>query len=209
MRVSTEKQDLERQEKVINDARNAGYYIAAVYREKASGITPDRPELNRMIHDLQAGEVVIAERIDRISRLPLPEAEKLIVAIKEKKGAKLSIPGVIDLSEFSKDASGISKIVLDQVQDMLLKIALQMAHEDYLLIKKRREEGIELRKNKGLYNGRKADKNFTKKLHDKIVELRKQNISISKTALIANCSVSLVKLVWKRYSESNSSQALK
>ncbi|WP_216071100.1 recombinase family protein, partial [Acinetobacter baumannii] len=204
MRVSTEKQDLERQEKVINDARNAGYYIAAVYREKASGITPDRPELNRMIHDLQAGEVVIAERIDRISRLPLPEAEKLIVAIKEK-GAKLSIPGVIDLSEFSKDASGISKIVLDQVQDMLLKIALQMAHEDYLLIKKRREEGIELRKNKGLYNGRKADK----KLHDKIVELRKQNISISKTALIANCSVSLVKLVWKRYSESNSSQALK
>nr|QZX59027.1 putative resolvase [Acinetobacter baumannii] len=36
MRVSTEKQDLERQEKVINDARNAGYYIAAVYREKAS-----------------------------------------------------------------------------------------------------------------------------------------------------------------------------
>ncbi|MDR8406436.1 resolvase, partial [Acinetobacter baumannii] len=96
--------------------------IAAVYREKASGITPDRPELNRMIHDLQAGEVVIAERIDRISRLPLPEAEKLIVAIKEK-GAKLSIPGVIDLSEFSKDASGISKIVLDQVQDMLLKIA--------------------------------------------------------------------------------------
>ncbi|MFX6895450.1 resolvase, partial [Acinetobacter baumannii] len=101
------------------------------------------------------------------------------------------IPGVIDLSEFSKDASGISKIVLDQVQDMLLKIALQMAHEDYLLIKKRREEGIELRKNKGLYNGRKADK----KLHDKIVELRKQNISISKTALIANCSVSLVKLV--------------
>ncbi|MFH4134547.1 recombinase family protein, partial [Acinetobacter baumannii] len=111
-------------------------------------------ELNRMIHDLQAGEVVIAERIDRISRLPLPEAEKLIVAIKEK-GAKLSIPGVIDLSEFSKDASGISKIVLDLVQDMLLKIALQMAHEDYLLIKKRREEGIELRKNKGLYNGRK------------------------------------------------------
>ena len=29
-----------------------------------------------MIADLQPGDVVIAEKIDRISRLPLPEAEK-------------------------------------------------------------------------------------------------------------------------------------
>jgi DNA invertase Pin-like site-specific DNA recombinase len=28
-----------------------------------------------MIADLQPGDVVIAEKIDRISRLPLPEAE--------------------------------------------------------------------------------------------------------------------------------------
>ncbi|PJG65527.1 resolvase [Acinetobacter seifertii] len=201
MRVSTKSQDLERQEKVISDARNAGYYIAAVYKEKASGISPDRPELNRMINDLQPGEVVIAERIDRISRLPLPEAEKLITAIKEK-GAKLSVPGVIDFSEFTKEVSGVSKIVLEAVQEMLLKIALQMAHEDYLLIKKRRDEGIKLRKEKGLYEGRKADE----KIHEKIIELRKQNISISKTASIANCSISLVKLVWKRYNESKSNQ---
>ncbi|MCY3359103.1 resolvase, partial [Acinetobacter baumannii] len=37
------------QEKVISDARSAGYYIAAVYKEKASGATIDRPELQRMI----------------------------------------------------------------------------------------------------------------------------------------------------------------
>jgi len=37
-----------------------------VYREKASGARADRPELLRMIADLQSGEVVIAEKIHRI-----------------------------------------------------------------------------------------------------------------------------------------------
>ncbi|KPW61773.1 hypothetical protein ALO80_200003 [Pseudomonas caricapapayae] len=82
LRVSTEDQDLKRQEAIIGNARASGYYVAAVYREKASGARSDRPELLRMIEDLQPGEVVIAEKIDRISRLPLVEAEKLVDAIR-------------------------------------------------------------------------------------------------------------------------------
>lgn len=92
LRVSTEEQDLERQEAIVAGARAAGYYVAAVYREKASGARPDRPELIRMIEDLQPGEVVLAEKIDRISRLPLPEAERLVAAIRAK-GARLAVPG--------------------------------------------------------------------------------------------------------------------
>ena len=37
-----------------------------------------------MIGDLQPGEVVIAEKIDRISRLPLPEAERPVASIQAK-----------------------------------------------------------------------------------------------------------------------------
>jgi len=70
LRVSTDEQDLARQESIVAGARAAGFYVAAVYREKASGARPDRPELLRMVEDLQPGEVVIAEKIDRISRLP-------------------------------------------------------------------------------------------------------------------------------------------
>ena len=77
LRVNTDEQDLTRQEAIVGSARAAGFYVAAVYREKASGARPDRPELLRMVADLQAGEVVIAEKIDRISRLPLAEAELL------------------------------------------------------------------------------------------------------------------------------------
>lgn len=88
-RVSTAEQDLARQADIVeHGARQAGYYIAGIYREKASGARADRPELLRMIADLQPGEVVVAEKIDRISRLPLPEAERLVASIRAK-GARL------------------------------------------------------------------------------------------------------------------------
>ena len=105
LRVSSEKQDLARQERLIEEARSAGYYIAGVYKEKASGARPDRPELLRMIADLQQGDVVIAEKMDRLTRLPLPEAEKLIASIR-KKGARLSVPDVVDLSSLAEKTQG-------------------------------------------------------------------------------------------------------
>lgn len=81
MRVSTDEQDLSRQQTIVDEAKDSGYYVAGVYREKASGARADRPELVRMISDLQPGEVVVAEKIDRISRLPLAEAERQITQV--------------------------------------------------------------------------------------------------------------------------------
>jgi DNA invertase Pin-like site-specific DNA recombinase len=49
LRVSTQGQDLDRQESIIAEARDAGYYIAGVYREKASGARADRPELETVL----------------------------------------------------------------------------------------------------------------------------------------------------------------
>lgn len=70
IRISTDEQDLARREAIAAGARAAGYYVAAVYRARASGARADRSELIRMIADLQTGEVVSAKKIDRISRLP-------------------------------------------------------------------------------------------------------------------------------------------
>ena len=59
LRVSTDEQDLTRQADIERSTRDAGYYVAGVYREKASGARADRPELLRMIADLQPGDVVV------------------------------------------------------------------------------------------------------------------------------------------------------
>lgn len=190
MRVSTDDQDLARQESIATSARAAGYYIAGIYREKASGARTDRVELQRMIADLQAGEVVIAEKMDRISRLPLEDAEKLVASIRAK-GARLAVPGIIDLGELAAGAQGVARIVLESVQDMLLKLALQMANDDYEDRRERQRQGIELARAAGKYAGRTPDI----AMHELIAALRAGGNSIAETAKLAGCSQSQVKRV--------------
>ena len=198
MRVSTDAQDLARQEAIVSTAKKAGYYIAGIYREKASGARADRVELQRMIHDLQPGEAVVAEKIDRISRLPLADAESLVASIRAK-GAHLAVPGVVDLAELAASAQGISRIVLESVQEMLLKLALQMARDDYEDRRERMQQGIALAKAAGRYAGRPPD---TAK-HNVILALRSTGHSIGKTAKLAGCSVSHVKWVCARHKKAN------
>ena len=199
LRVSTDEQNLERQEAIIAATRAAGFYVAGIYREKASGARADRPELERMIHDLQPGEAVVAEKIDRLSRLPLEEAERLVASI-QAKGARLAIPGVIDLSDIAQEADGVAKIVLEAMQGLLQRLALQMARDDYEDRRERQRQGIELAKAKGKYRGRRADQ----KVHAQVVALRQSGHSISKTAELAGCSSAQVKRIWAAFGQSQS-----
>lgn len=195
-RVSTDEQDLARQAHIEQSTRAAGYYIAGVYREKASGARADRPELLRMIADLQAGEVVIAEKIDRISRLPLPEAERLVASIRAK-GASLAVPGLVDLTDLVDGADGVTRIVLEAVQDLLLRLALQMARDDYETRRDRQNQGVQLAKSQGKYLGRQPNET----MHQRIIALRSAGHGIHATADLAGCSPSQVKRVWAQHKD--------
>lgn len=151
MRVSTTGQDIERQKQLVSDAEAQGYYIAGEYSDTASGTTSERPELQRMIAAIRPGDVVIAEKIDRITRAPLADAKALIDQIRGK-GARLSVPGVLELGQI--EAEGTARIVLDAMQNMLLDLALQMARDDYETRRERQRQGIEIAKDKGVYQGR-------------------------------------------------------
>lgn len=191
LRVSTDEQDFTRQTDIEQSTRAAGYYVAGVYREKASGARADRPELLRMIADLQPGEAVVAEKINRISRLPLAEAEQLVASIRSK-GAKLAVPGLVDLSDFATEADGVAKIVLEAVQELLLKLALQMARDDYETRRERQRQGVQLAKAAGKYAGRVPDIGA----HQRIVALRGTGQTIKRTAELTGCSASQVKRIW-------------
>lgn len=197
-RVSSESQCLIRQQKLIDETKAAGFYIAAVYSEKASGTTEQRPELQRMIADLQPGETIIAEHLDRITRLPMNKAEALMATIKAK-GAKVSVPGLIDLP---KAGEGVADIVMGAMQDMLLKIALYQCRQDYETRRQRQAEGIavakakdkQLPKGERAYKGRQPDT----VANAKIVELRAIGYTIAKIASTLNVSESQVKLILKK-----------
>ena len=62
-RVSTRDQDLAGQVAELNAAG-----CARVYREKVSGAKTDRAELARVIRRLEAGDVLVVSRLDRLAR---------------------------------------------------------------------------------------------------------------------------------------------
>jgi DNA invertase Pin-like site-specific DNA recombinase len=129
--------------------------------------------------------------LDRISRLPLAEAEQLVASIRAK-GAKLSVPGVVDLSDFAAGADAVAKIVLESVQELLLKLALQMARDDYETRRERQRQGVQLAKAVGKYAGRIPDTTT----HRRIVTLRGAGQTIKRTAELSGCSESQVKRIW-------------
>jgi DNA invertase Pin-like site-specific DNA recombinase len=190
-RVSTKGQDLTRQEALRAEAEVKGYRVVATYSEKESGTTEKRPELQRMLADLNEGDIIIAEHLDRITRLPMDKAEALMAAIKAK-GAVVSVPGLIELPVGKVD--GIAKIIMDAAQEMLQKIALYQCRQDWETRRERQRQGIEVAKTKGTYKGRKPDT----VANAKIVELRAIGYTIAKIASTLNVSESQVKLILKK-----------
>ena len=72
---------------------------------------------------------------------------------------------------------------------MLLRLALQMARDDYELRRERQAQGIERARAEGKYRSRRP----RPEIHRRIIEMRTKGMSIAKTA---GCSISHVKRVW-------------
>ena len=207
LRVSTLQQNLERQRKIIDEAKENGFYIAGIYEEKASGVNASRPELNRLIDDLQEGDWVIAERIDRITRLPPREAELLIQRITEK-GAKLHVPDVFsfgNLDELMEEGDSFPKYLteplMEALQKMFLRMALSIAHEDWKTRRERANQGIARAKKEGRMKGRPANE----ELHKSIIQLTLNGVSITGIASALKCSTSTVSKVRRAYNRKHKS----
>lgn len=104
----------------------------------------------------------------------------------------MTVPGLVDLSDLAAEADGVAKIVLESVQELLLKLALQMARDDYETRRERQRQGVQLAKTAGKYSGRKANA----ATHQRILALRRAGQTIARTAELAGCSISQVKRVW-------------
>lgn len=63
-RISTKKQNIERQERNIK----ASYPDAHIIKEVYTGTTTDRPEWNKLLHVLKTGDTVVFDSVSRMSR---------------------------------------------------------------------------------------------------------------------------------------------
>lgn len=132
-RVSTAEQKLDRQLVAYDGADK-------IYTDKMSGANRNRPQLQAMLDELQEGDVVVVKSLDRLAR-STKDLLEIAETIREK-GAGLKI---LDLNIDTTTPAG----------ELVFTIMAGIAQFERKMIKTRTEEGIEIAKAKGKYQGRK------------------------------------------------------
>lgn len=183
-RVSTQKQNLERQIEMVKRE----YPEAIIYKDKYTGTTTERPEWLKLYNKLKTGDVVVFENVDRMSRNAEEGAalyEELynrgveLIFIKNpgvntsiyREKAKQAIPEEMK-SLFVGKGEVIGKIpeLFDWVNSILVAvakdqiiIAFQKAEEEAQKIRERTKEGLRIAADQGRKGGRTKGQKYTTK----------------------------------------------
>jgi DNA invertase Pin-like site-specific DNA recombinase len=168
LRASTEEQDAGRAlaslEQFVSDHRKV---IASVYLENASGATANRPELLRLLKDARKGDVLLVESIDRLSRLPVEDWQKLKAAI-DSKGLRIVALDLPTSHQGMQDTKGdeFTGRMLGAINSMLVEMMAAIARKDYEQRRDRQAQGIEKAKAAGKYQGRPVDADLHRRVTD-------------------------------------------
>lgn len=133
-RVSTDEQNLDRQIDALNK-----YGVDVLFNEKMSGTKRERPELNKLIERISAGDTVVIESLSRLGR---------------------STKDLIELMELFKD-KGVNLVSLKESIDtssstgkLLFTLMSALAQFERDLISERTVEGLKAARARGRMGGR-------------------------------------------------------
>lgn len=132
VRVSTMEQKIDRQILAYDGADE-------VYIDKMSGATKNRPQLQKLLADLQENDVVVVKSLDRLSR-----STKDLLEISEQINAAGAGLKILNLGIDTSTVSGKA----------VMTILGAIAEMERATIKERTAEGIAIAKEKGKYKGR-------------------------------------------------------
>ena len=178
-RVSTDGQNLDRQ---IDALKAVGVDSRVLYQEKMTGTKKDRPELQRMLKELNEGDVVIITDLTRISR----STKDLLDIIEKIKNKGASIRSLKD--------TWLDTTSNNPYNDFLLTVMSGLSQLERDLISQRTKEGLVSAKARGRNGGRPSKQNakgdVVRVLADsgmKIVDIVKETgLSRSTVNLISN-----------------------
>ncbi|WP_318409150.1 recombinase family protein [Photobacterium leiognathi] len=166
LRASTTEQDAQRAKEELKafgakfGSRIAGYYI-----ENQSGTKLERPELNKLIDDSEAGDVLLIEKMDRLTRLPWLEWKTLKARIMEKGLVIVVADQPMTHSVFN---SGDQNSITLALTEFMLDLGAAMARDDYETRHKRQAQGIEKAKAEGKYRGRRVNESLHQDIRDQL-----------------------------------------
>lgn len=195
LRASTEEQDAQRGRMELADfAATHGVEISAWFIENVSGAKLERPELMKLIEVAERGDVLLVERVNRLSRLTALDWEKLKSRIIQ--GGLRVVALDLPTSHVSVGSSGdeFTDRIQAALNGMMLDMLAAMARKEYEDRQYFQAQGIAKAKQiPGKYRGR--PKNT--KLHDEIEEHLRLGRSYGKICKTLGCSRKTVALVKK------------
>lgn len=172
IRVSSAEQNPNRQFEQLQAVE-----LDSIYYEKVSAASTDRPELKKLLDDIQENDIIYVTDLTRITR-STRDLFELVDTIKGKKANLKSLKDTwLDLSEENP------------YSEFLMTVMGGVNQLERDLIKMRQREGIDLAKKEGKYKGR------VKKYHAKhdginyAIELYKEGrMTVSKICNITSVS---------------------
>jgi DNA invertase Pin-like site-specific DNA recombinase len=189
LRASTEDQDANRgKNSILKFCEQRGVRVASWYVENISGATSQRAELLRLIDDSHAGDVLLVEKMDRLTRLPYEQWKELRQKLHE---AGLSIVIVDQPMTHSaiQESNGETTMISKVLTEFMIDLAAAMARDDYETRMRRQREGIEkARKIHGKYRGKPKNE----QLHNNILMLLQDGKSWGQIVDLLGCSRSTV-----------------
>jgi len=146
IRVSTKEQNPDRQ---IAAMRDAGIADCDMVIEKQSGKDFERPEYQRLVRKLRAGDALFIKSIDRLGRNYTEILEEWRTITKEK-GADIVVLDMplLDTRQ-GRDLTGTL------IADIVLQLLSYVAQTERDFIRQRQREGIDAAKARGVRFGRK------------------------------------------------------
>ncbi|HBM4571730.1 TPA: recombinase family protein [Listeria innocua] len=137
IRVRSTSQNPSRQFQQLNEIG-----MDIIFEEKVSGAAKDREQLQKMLEDLQEGDIIYATDLTRITR-STQNLFELIDLIRRKKASLKSLKDTwLDLSEDNP------------YSQFLITVMAGVNQLERDLIRMRQREGIELAKKEGKFKGR-------------------------------------------------------
>ncbi len=195
LRASTKEQDATRAHDELKAFAVArGWKIAASYIENESGATLKRPELFRLLSDCQAGDVLLVEQVDRLSRLSAEDWDKLKQEIQTRSVRVVALDLPTSWALVSADRDDIQNRVLDAINAMMLDMLAAFARKDYDSRRQRQKQGVAAGKAAGAYKGRAENTDRNKAIMDMLRKGQKWQTIQDATG----CSSSTVSRLAKR-----------
>lgn len=156
MRASTDEQDAFRSKDELKlFAESKGVQIASFYTEHISGAKSNRAELERLMEDSHEGDILLIEKMDRLTRLKHEHWSNLKYRLQHA-GLHIVVldqPMTHAIFDDNKETSMLAKVLTE----FMIDLGAAMARDDYETRRKRQAQGIKKAKIKGVYVGRKPD----------------------------------------------------